>query len=91
MQTNLDVKRLLCPMPVIRLGEMIEKIEIGDTIQIIATDPGVLQRSLKVKSSKRIIFFLPIKQSRQFFHHKQAPCAHAPCTKQVYHAKPQGR
>jgi TusA-related sulfurtransferase len=36
MQTNLDVKRLLCPMPVIRLGEMIEKIEIGDTIQIIA-------------------------------------------------------
>jgi coproporphyrinogen III oxidase len=22
---------------------------------------------------------------------KQAPCAHAPCTKQVYHAKPQGR
>jgi tRNA 2-thiouridine synthesizing protein A len=42
MQTNLDVKRLLCPMPVIRLGEMIEKIEIGDTIQIIATDPGVL-------------------------------------------------
>jgi hypothetical protein len=38
MQTNLDVKRLLCPMPVIRLGEMIEKIEIGDTIQIIATD-----------------------------------------------------
>jgi tRNA 2-thiouridine synthesizing protein A len=42
MQTNLDVKRLLCPMPVIRLGEMIEKIDIGDTIQIIATDPGVL-------------------------------------------------
>jgi TusA-related sulfurtransferase len=32
----------LCPMPVIRLWEMIEKIEIGDTIQIIATDPGVL-------------------------------------------------
>jgi TusA-related sulfurtransferase len=42
MQTNLDVKRLLCPMPVIRLGEVIEKIDIGDTIQIIATDPGVL-------------------------------------------------
>lgn len=42
MQTNLDTKRLLCPMPVIRLGEMIEKIEVGDTIQVIATDPGVL-------------------------------------------------
>jgi tRNA 2-thiouridine synthesizing protein A len=46
MQTNLDVKRLLCPMPVIRLGEMIEKIEIGDTIQIIATDPGVLHDTI---------------------------------------------
>ena len=42
MQTNLDTKRLLCPMPVIRLGEMIEKIEVGDTIQVLATDPGVL-------------------------------------------------
>ena len=29
-------------MPVIRLWEMIEKIDIGDTIQIIATDLGVL-------------------------------------------------
>ncbi len=42
MQINLDTKRLLCPMPVIRLGEIIEKIDTGDTIQIIATDPGVL-------------------------------------------------
>jgi hypothetical protein len=74
---------------------MIEKIEIGDTIQIIATDPGVLHDipnfqfyllffmstiffRFKVKPSKRIIFFPPLKQSRQFFHHKQAPCAHAP-------------
>ncbi len=29
-------------MPVIRLGEAIEKIEAGDTIQVTATDPGVL-------------------------------------------------
>ena len=29
-------------MPVIRLGEAIEKISTGDTIQMIATDPGVL-------------------------------------------------
>jgi len=41
MKTNIDVKRLLCPMPVIRLGEMIEKVEVGDTIEILATDPGV--------------------------------------------------
>ncbi len=29
-------------MPVIRLGEAIEKIKAGDTIQVTATDPGVL-------------------------------------------------
>jgi tRNA 2-thiouridine synthesizing protein A len=29
-------------MPVIRLGEMIEKIAVGDTIEMLATDPGVL-------------------------------------------------
>ncbi|KAA0448668.1 MAG: sulfurtransferase TusA family protein [Candidatus Thioglobus sp.] len=42
MQTKIDAKKLLCPMPVIRLGEMIDKITAGDKIEIIATDPGVL-------------------------------------------------
>ncbi len=42
MQINLDVKRLLCPMPVIRLGEMIGKVDTGDTIEMLATDRGVL-------------------------------------------------
>ncbi|WXT99837.1 MAG: Sulfur carrier protein TusA [Catillopecten margaritatus gill symbiont] len=42
MQTEIDVRRLLCPMPVIRLGETINKIAIGDTLKMTATDPGVL-------------------------------------------------
>ena len=42
MKHNIDVKRLLCPMPVIRLGEMIDTVDTGDTIEILATDPGVL-------------------------------------------------
>ena len=42
MQTELDTKRLLCPLPVIRLGEKINQVETGDLIQITATDPGVL-------------------------------------------------
>ncbi|ABL02252.1 SirA family protein [Candidatus Ruthia magnifica str. Cm (Calyptogena magnifica)] len=42
MKHNLDAKRLLCPMPVIRLSEMIEKIKNSDIIEILATDPGVL-------------------------------------------------
>ncbi len=39
---TLEVKRLLCPMPVIRLGELIKKIADGDEIEMIATDRGVL-------------------------------------------------
>jgi tRNA 2-thiouridine synthesizing protein A len=46
MKINLDTKRLLCPMPVIRLGEAIEKIEAGDTIQVTATDPSPMPRHL---------------------------------------------
>ncbi len=42
MQTDLDAKRLLCPLPVIRLGEKINQVETGDLIQVTATDPGVL-------------------------------------------------
>jgi len=29
-------------MPVIRLGEMIAKVAVGDTIEMLATDSGVL-------------------------------------------------
>jgi len=42
MKHSLDVKRLLCPMPVIRLSEMIDTIDSGDLIEMVATDPGVL-------------------------------------------------
>jgi Predicted redox protein, regulator of disulfide bond formation len=42
MKHTIDAKRLLCPMPVIRLGEMINTIDKGDLIEMIATDPGVL-------------------------------------------------
>lgn len=42
MKHTIDAKRLLCPMPVIRLGEMINAINNGDLIEMIATDPGVL-------------------------------------------------
>lgn len=37
----LDVKGLLCPMPVIRLGEQARQLSAGDVIEIQATDPGV--------------------------------------------------
>jgi tRNA 2-thiouridine synthesizing protein A len=40
--TTLDLKGLLCPMPIVKIAQAIKKIEIGDTIEATATDAGVL-------------------------------------------------
>ncbi|MCC5013656.1 MULTISPECIES: sulfurtransferase TusA family protein [unclassified Legionella] len=37
---ELDARRLLCPMPVIKAQNMAKKLNHGDTLTIIATDPG---------------------------------------------------
>lgn len=39
---ELDARGLLCPMPVIRTQNMLKQLEIGKTLRIVATDPGVL-------------------------------------------------
>lgn len=38
---ELDARRLLCPMPVIRAQDKIKTLNPGDVLQIICTDPGV--------------------------------------------------
>ena len=38
---ELDVRRLLCPMPVIRTQNRIKELQPGDTLDVLATDPGV--------------------------------------------------
>lgn len=37
---ELDARHLLCPMPVIKLQNLSKKLEGGDTVTVIATDPG---------------------------------------------------
>ncbi len=39
---SLDFKGLLCPMPVVKLAQAIKKVQIGELIEAIATDPGVI-------------------------------------------------
>ncbi len=39
---TLDLKGLLCPMPVVKMAKAIKEIEIGDVIEAFATDPGVM-------------------------------------------------
>ena len=41
MTVILDVRRLLCPLPVIRVQDKIQELNNGDILQVICTDPGV--------------------------------------------------
>ncbi len=38
----LDLKKLLCPMPVVKLSMAIKKLPVGAVVEGIATDPGVM-------------------------------------------------
>ncbi len=38
---TVDARRLLCPMPVIRLQDALDPLPVGSVVEIIATDPGV--------------------------------------------------
>ncbi len=40
-EIQLDARRLLCPMPVIRLQDAIAELAIGSVVNICCTDPGV--------------------------------------------------
>ncbi len=40
---ELDARRLMCPMPVIKTQNAIKTMTSGDNLQVTCTDPGVLQ------------------------------------------------
>ncbi|MDH5784296.1 MAG: sulfurtransferase TusA family protein [Chromatiales bacterium] len=42
MKYELDARRLLCPMPVIRTQNRVEELAPGDTLEVVCTDPGVV-------------------------------------------------
>lgn len=39
---SLDFKGLLCPMPVVKMAQAIKQVQIGELIEAVATDPGVM-------------------------------------------------
>ncbi len=38
----LDCTGLMCPLPVIKTSKMIKEVEVGQVLQMIATDPGAV-------------------------------------------------
>ncbi len=39
---TLDLKGMLCPMPVVEISKAIKKVETGQVVEATATDPGVM-------------------------------------------------
>lgn len=40
---EVNARRLLCPMPVIRTQDAIAEYQSGDTVHVFGTDPGIKQ------------------------------------------------
>ncbi|MCK4840694.1 MAG: sulfurtransferase TusA family protein [Methylococcales bacterium] len=40
---RLNAKRLLCPLPVIRTQDKVKTMQLGDILEVVCTDPGVMQ------------------------------------------------
>lgn len=40
---QLDARKLLCPMPVIKTQNKIKELTKGDILEVVGTDPGILQ------------------------------------------------
>lgn len=38
----LDLKGLLCPIPVVKMAKAIKEVEVGQVIEAYASDPGVM-------------------------------------------------
>ena len=39
---SLDFKGLLCPMPVVKLAMAMKQVQVGDLVEAVATDAGVM-------------------------------------------------
>lgn len=39
---TLDLKGLLCPIPVVKMAQAIKTVAVGEVIEAVATDPGVM-------------------------------------------------
>lgn len=40
---QLDTRRLLCPLPVIKTQDKIKKMHTGDQLEVVGTDPGIME------------------------------------------------
>ena len=41
-KASLDARNLLCPLPVIRVQDKVKTMNVGDVLEVVCTDPGVM-------------------------------------------------
>ena len=39
---TIDLKGLLCPMPIVKMAKAIKEVNVGETLEAFASDPGVM-------------------------------------------------
>ncbi len=39
---SLDFKGLACPMPTMKIAQIVKQLELGEEVEGVATDPGVM-------------------------------------------------
>lgn len=39
---SLDFKGLLCPMPVVKIAMALKQVQVGEMVEAVASDPGVM-------------------------------------------------
>ncbi len=42
LKLSLDFKGLLCPMPVVKIAQAMKQVQVGESVEAVATDPGVM-------------------------------------------------
>jgi len=42
VSATLDLKGLVCPIPIVKVSQAVKGIQVGETVEAFATDPGVL-------------------------------------------------
>lgn len=41
VDTTLDCYGLLCPMPIVKTAKLVEEMEVGQVLEVLATDEGI--------------------------------------------------
>jgi tRNA 2-thiouridine synthesizing protein A len=42
ISATLDLKGLVCPIPIVKVSQAIKQVQVGEMVEAFATDPGVL-------------------------------------------------